>query len=203
MSGVGIHPCHHQGPPVQAPLPSAVAPSPQSHPSHHDEVRTILIMGLPEDVKERELQNLLRWLPGFEASQVSFKGEKPKGFALFSNADFVVAAKDALQKMVFDDKLKSLLHIEMARKNLVVKRGIVTDSDALDKYGCDHVLPMPNSASVASPSIHMIGKNGCCDEKSAVDGVHEGTKESTTKGCSNNKYGRYTIFAENLLEKIH
>ncbi|KAE8704984.1 hypothetical protein F3Y22_tig00110430pilonHSYRG00080 [Hibiscus syriacus] len=206
MLGVGFHPCHQQGPPVQVPLPSAASPSPQSHPSHHDEVRTIFIMGLPKDVKEKELQNLLRWLPGFEASQVSFKGEKPKGFALFSNADFAVAANDALQKMVFDDKLKSLLYVEMARKNLVVKKGIVTAFDALEKYGCDHVppvLPMPNSASVASPSLHVTGKNGCYDEKSAADGVHEGTKESTTKGYNNDKYGCYTIFVENLPEKIH
>ncbi|XP_038992955.1 uncharacterized protein LOC120116571 [Hibiscus syriacus] len=204
MLGAGIF--LQQRPPVQASPPSAAAPSPPSHPSHHDEVRTIFIMGMPEDVKERELQNLLRWLPGFEASQVSYKGEKPKGFALFSNAEFAVAAMDALQKIVFDAKLKSLLHIEMTRKNLVVKRGIVTVSDALDKYGCDlvpPVLPMPNSASVASPSIHVPGKAGCCDEKSAVDGVHEGTKESTTKGCSNDKYGCYTLFVENLPEKIY
>ncbi|KAE8691441.1 Seven transmembrane domain-containing tyrosine-protein kinase 1 [Hibiscus syriacus] len=35
--------------------------------------------------------------PGYEASQVNYKGEKPMGFALFSNARFAVAAKDALQ----------------------------------------------------------------------------------------------------------
>ncbi|KAE8699498.1 hypothetical protein F3Y22_tig00110577pilonHSYRG00033 [Hibiscus syriacus] len=195
-----------QRPSVQALPPSAAAPSPSSHPPHHDVVRTIFIMGLPEDVKERELQNLLRWLPGFEASQVSYKGEKPKGFALFSNAEFAVAAKDALQKMVFDAKLKSFLHIEMASKNLVVKSGLVTASDGLDKYGCDPVPPllsMPNSASVASPSFHVSGKNGCCNGKSAVDGVLEGTKESITKGFSNDKYGCYTLFVENLPEKIY
>lgn len=60
-------------------------------------VRTIFISGLPEDVKERELQNLLRWLPGYEASQVNFKGEHPMGFALFSTPQFAIAAKDALQ----------------------------------------------------------------------------------------------------------
>lgn len=60
-------------------------------------MRTIFISGLPEDVKERELQNLLRWLPGYEASQVNFKGEHPMGFALFSTPQFAIAAKDALQ----------------------------------------------------------------------------------------------------------
>ncbi|PPD94228.1 hypothetical protein GOBAR_DD08740 [Gossypium barbadense] len=111
MAGAGIHPYHQQWPPV----------------------RTIFIMGLPEDVKERELQNLLRWLPGYEASQVNYKGEKPMGFALFSSARLAVAAKDALQEMVFDAESKSLLHVEMAKKNLFVKRGIVTDSDAYDQ----------------------------------------------------------------------
>ncbi|XP_022716531.1 RNA-binding protein with multiple splicing 2-like isoform X2 [Durio zibethinus] len=96
-------------------------------------VRTIFITGLPEDVKERELQNLLRWLPGYEASQVNYKGEKPMGFALFSSAQFAIAAKDALQEMVFDAESKSVLHIEMAKKNLFVKRGIVADSNAYDQ----------------------------------------------------------------------
>lgn len=63
-------------------------------------VRTIFISGLPEDVKERELQNLLRWLPGYEASQVNFKGEHPMGFALFSTPQFAIAAKDALQVII-------------------------------------------------------------------------------------------------------
>ncbi|KAE8712470.1 White-brown complex protein 11 [Hibiscus syriacus] len=159
----------------------------------------IFIMGLPVDVKEREMQNLLRWLPGFEDSHLSYKGEKPKGFALFSNAEFAVAAKDALQKMVFDSKLKSLLHIEMARKNLVVKRGIISNSDA----PVPPVHPLPNPASLASPSIHVPFKSGSCDEKSAVDGVHDGIRESITKECNVDKYGCYTLFVENLPENIH
>ncbi|XP_041002438.1 RNA-binding protein with multiple splicing 2-like [Juglans microcarpa x Juglans regia] len=78
-------------------------------------VRTIFITGLPEDVKERELLNLLRWWPSYEASQVNFKGEKPMGFALFSTAQLVVAAKDALQEMVFvvDDPDATAMHMEI------------------------------------------------------------------------------------------
>ncbi|GFP90546.1 RNA-binding protein with multiple splicing 2, partial [Phtheirospermum japonicum] len=98
-----------------------------------DELRTIFISGLPEDVKERELQNLLRWLPGYEASQVNFKGEHPMGFALFATPQHALAAKDALQDMVFDSDSKSVLHTEMAKKNLFVKRGIVADSNAYDQ----------------------------------------------------------------------
>lgn len=72
-------------------------------------MRTIFISGLPEDVKERELQNLLRWLPGYEASQVNFKGEHPMGFALFASAQHAIAAKDALQVINCDAFQQSLL----------------------------------------------------------------------------------------------
>ncbi|KAK4742614.1 hypothetical protein SAY87_000615 [Trapa incisa] len=149
MAGAGMHPFHQQWAlaPTAAPsppLPRAPGVTPPPHPhqqslphaspvSSHDEVRTIFIAGLPEDVKERELQNLLRWLPGYEASQVNYKVEKPMGFALFSTAQLAIAARDTLQEMVFDAETKSVLHTEIAKKNLFVKRGIVADSSAYDQ----------------------------------------------------------------------
>ncbi|XP_058728733.1 cell wall integrity protein scw1 [Vicia villosa] len=127
MAGAGIHPYHQQWPPSAAPPPPPTAvPSPST-----EEVRTIFITGLPEDVKEREIQNLLRWLPGFEASQLNFKAEKPMGFALFSSPHQAIAAKDILQEMLFDHESKSVLHTEMAKKNLFVKRG--ADAGAFDQ----------------------------------------------------------------------
>ncbi|KAE8666092.1 Small nuclear ribonucleoprotein family protein [Hibiscus syriacus] len=202
----GILPCNQKRPPVIAPPSSAASPSSPTHHSHHDKVRTIFISGLPTDVKERELQNLLRWLPDFEALQVSFKGKESKGFALFSTAKFAVAAKDTLQEMVFDAKLKSLLHIEMAKKNLVVKKGMGTDSVAVDIYSCHPVPPVlavPNPAPGASPSIHVHDKSGCYVEKSTAVDVQDGSGESTTKGCINHKSGCFTLFIDNLQEKIH
>ncbi|KAI8006227.1 26S proteasome non-ATPase regulatory subunit 6 [Camellia lanceoleosa] len=44
------------------------------------------------------------------------------GFALFTTSPFAIAAKDALQEMVFDEESKSVLHTKMAKKNLFVKR---------------------------------------------------------------------------------
>lgn len=35
-------------------------------PGNPDDVRTIFVTGFPDDVKERELNNLLRFLPGYE-----------------------------------------------------------------------------------------------------------------------------------------
>lgn len=61
------------------------------------QVRTIFVLGFPPDVKERELQNLLRWWPGYEASQMNFKADQPMGFALFSTSAMAMAARDALQ----------------------------------------------------------------------------------------------------------
>lgn len=175
MAGAGIHPYHQQWPPAAAaappPPPPAVAtaaPPPHAPPiAPSDEVRTIFITGLPEDVKERELQNLLRWLPGYEASQVNFKGEKPMGFALFSNAQFALAAKDALQEMVFDAESKSVLHTEMAKKNLFVKRGIVADSSPYDqskrlRTGGDYTHTGYTSPSPfhPPPPAHVWGPHG-------------------------------------------
>ncbi|CAA6672214.1 unnamed protein product [Spirodela intermedia] len=129
MAGPGIHPYHQPWAPQPPP------PIPVENPSRAsmDEVRTVFITGLPTDVKERELQNLLRWLPGYEASQINLKGEQPMGFALFSSPQAAMAARDALQNMVFDAESKSVLHTEMAKKNLFVKRGVVADSSSFDQ----------------------------------------------------------------------
>jgi len=51
-----------------------------------DEIRTVFVSGFPNDVKERELHNLLRFMPGYEASQMNWKTGGPQGFALFSSA---------------------------------------------------------------------------------------------------------------------
>lgn len=57
---------------------------PSSSPSLHacsraaaDEVRTVFISGFPEDVKERELNNMLRFLPGYEVLQSHAAGCRP------------------------------------------------------------------------------------------------------------------------------
>nr|XP_024363552.1 RNA-binding protein with multiple splicing-like isoform X3 [Physcomitrium patens] len=92
-----------------------------------NEVRTIFVLGFPSDVKERELQNLLRWWPGYEASQMNFKCDQPMGFALFSTVAMAMAARDALQNLVFDADTNSVLRAEMAKKNLFVKRGVAGD----------------------------------------------------------------------------
>ncbi|KAL0906407.1 hypothetical protein M5K25_024899 [Dendrobium thyrsiflorum] len=148
MSGPRVHLYHHhhhhhQQWPQPLPVTHALAPPPPPPPppipgeipghSSIDEVRTIFISGLPGDVKERELLNLLRWLPGFEASQINSKGEQSMGFALFSTPQHAVAAKNALQDMVFDAETKCTINAEMAKKNLFVKRGVGADFRSFDQ----------------------------------------------------------------------
>ncbi|KAG8061496.1 hypothetical protein GUJ93_ZPchr0003g17121 [Zizania palustris] len=52
---------------------------------------------------------------------------------LFSSGHDAVAAKAALQDLVFDLETKAALHTEMAKKNLFVKRGVGTDANAMDQ----------------------------------------------------------------------
>ncbi|XP_064947667.1 uncharacterized protein LOC135598070 [Musa acuminata AAA Group] len=154
MAGAGMHPYHQQW--VPPPAPAVAPPVPVDTPNRPpaDEIRTVFITGLPGDVKERELHNLLRWLPGFEASQINFKVEQPMGFALFSTAQHAMAAKDALQDLEFDVETKSALHTEMAKKNLFVKRGVASESSSIDqskrlRTGGDYT-----HAGYAAPPFH-------------------------------------------------
>lgn len=43
---------------------------PVAYDAAGEEIRTIFVTGFPSDVKERELNNMLRFLPGYVASQV-------------------------------------------------------------------------------------------------------------------------------------
>ena len=47
----------------------AYAPAPAAYGYNPDELRTVFLTGFPDDVKERELNNLLRFLPGYEARE--------------------------------------------------------------------------------------------------------------------------------------
>ncbi|CAM6104544.1 unnamed protein product [Calypogeia fissa] len=142
------------------------APAPPAEVSPHDEVRTIFVLGFPSDVKERELQNLLRWWPGYEASQMNFKGDQPMGFALFSSPSMAMAARDALQNLVFDTETNSILRSEMAKKNLFVRRATQAgpteavptyDSNKRIKTAGDFSSPQYSSPTVFLPPTPSWG----------------------------------------------
>jgi hypothetical protein len=97
------------------------SPSSQGGLGPADDIRTVFISGLPHDVKERELHNLLRFMPGYEASQMNWKTGGPQGFALFSTGAHARAMVDILSGLQFDDGV--LLRAEMAHKNMFIKVG--------------------------------------------------------------------------------
>eukprot|EP00195_Chlamydomonas_chlamydogama_P000826 CAMPEP_0202920456 /NCGR_PEP_ID=MMETSP1392-20130828/76866_1 /ASSEMBLY_ACC=CAM_ASM_000868 /TAXON_ID=225041 /ORGANISM="Chlamydomonas chlamydogama, Strain SAG 11-48b" /LENGTH=392 /DNA_ID=CAMNT_0049613953 /DNA_START=522 /DNA_END=1700 /DNA_ORIENTATION=- len=85
----------------------------------HQAVRTVFVTGFPQDVRERELHNLLRFLPGYEASQMHYKAGPPQGFALFSTPGWARLAVDTIAQLPFDDDVR--LRCEMAHKNMFIK----------------------------------------------------------------------------------
>ncbi|KAG2493881.1 hypothetical protein HYH03_007818 [Edaphochlamys debaryana] len=109
-------------PPSYYPPPAYSAPPPSyqsAPPSNSEEVRTVFVTGFPADVKERELNNLLRFLPGYEASQMNYSKGSAQGFALFATGALARAACDQLQHVRFDEA--SSLRCEMARKNMYIR----------------------------------------------------------------------------------
>uniref|UniRef100_A0A7S3VLL5 RRM domain-containing protein n=1 Tax=Dunaliella tertiolecta TaxID=3047 RepID=A0A7S3VLL5_DUNTE len=74
-----------------------------------DAVRTIFITGFPQGVKERELHNLVRYLPGYEASQMSMRGDLALGFVLFSSHWHARQAQDAIAGTPFEVLLPASL----------------------------------------------------------------------------------------------
>lgn len=69
--GAVVPPAHHVHPPYvaqhqqQAVFGSYGSPQPSTN-----EVRTLFVAGLPEDVKPREIYNLFREFPGYESSHL-------------------------------------------------------------------------------------------------------------------------------------
>jgi len=112
---------HQQHAPLGGAPPAAYGAPAASGPGapYGEEIRTVYLSGFPGDVKERELNNLLRFLPGYEASQMHWKSNQAQGFALFANGATARAAKDAVQNLCFDDA--AVLRAEMARKNMYFK----------------------------------------------------------------------------------
>lgn len=94
-------------------------PGVQYDPVDGSEIRTIFITGFPADVKERELNNMCRFLPGYTASQMNWKLGLAQGFALFDTGSAAVSACAMLAHIQFDEA--SVLRAEVARKNMFVK----------------------------------------------------------------------------------
>ncbi|KAJ2003706.1 hypothetical protein GGI04_002869 [Coemansia thaxteri] len=101
-----------------------------------DDITTIFVVGFPDDMKEREFQNMFTFSPGFEAATLKVptaedlddgKDAQKKqiiGFAKFRTRKEALKARDTLTGRVVDAEMNSVLKAEMAKKNLHTKRGL-------------------------------------------------------------------------------
>ncbi|KAJ7952829.1 putative RNA binding protein [Quillaja saponaria] len=122
------HHLHPQYLPPQQPMFASYGPPIIPQHSAND-VRTLFIAGLPEDVNPREVYNLFREFPGYESSHLRSPTQtsKPFAFAVFSDQQSAVVAMHALNGMVFDLEKGSTLYIDLAKSNSRSKRARIDD----------------------------------------------------------------------------
>ncbi|KAI7728300.1 hypothetical protein M8C21_017990 [Ambrosia artemisiifolia] len=148
-------PHYHHQPPFASYAP------PYTASSFQDEVRTLFIAGLPDDVKPREIYNLFREFPGYESCHLrspSPTQTQPFGFAVFVDQPSALAALHALHGMVFDLEKGSTLHIDLAKSNSRSKRSRIDD----ERHGSDKRAKgsATFSRGVSDPgvgSVHLPG----------------------------------------------
>eukprot|EP01018_Ginkgo_biloba_P040053 Gb_05474 [translate_table: standard] len=128
-------------PPQHFPPPQFYAAPPAPYPAQYqpfqEEVRTLFMAGLPEDVKYREIYNLFREFPGYLSCQLkrSGKGSQVYAFSVFTDQQSALAAMHALNDMEFDPETGAVLHIDLAKANSRPKRSRTDDggSSSFDK----------------------------------------------------------------------
>ncbi|KAK6128604.1 hypothetical protein DH2020_037653 [Rehmannia glutinosa] len=138
-----LHHSYYQPPPPPPPPPGTAHPPPAAvaQPIHvqsqfvyappiypqssQDQLRTLFVAGLPEDVKPREIYNLFRECPGYQSSNLrppTSSNNQPFAFATFADQQSAVMALHALNGMVFDLEKGSTLYIDLAKSNSRSKR---------------------------------------------------------------------------------
>ncbi|KAI4308043.1 hypothetical protein L6164_031161 [Bauhinia variegata] len=244
-SGLHAYQYYSQPPPpplgaVLPPLPPPGAPPPavpQLHPQYlphqphifasygppipplsaANEVRTLFIAGLPEDVKPREIYNLFREFPGYESSHLRAPTEtsQPFAFAVFANQQSAIMAMHALNGMVFDLEKGSTLYLDLAKSNSRSKRTRIDDErvgsdkkargSALSRatpdsgVGSIHMPGMGNSAyntnTIGYPSAQSHGN---VDGKAIIDNAAANLNNFSTPHIPQNATLCPTLFVANL-----
>eukprot|EP00245_Coleochaete_scutata_P004405 TRINITY_DN1693_c0_g1_i1.p1 TRINITY_DN1693_c0_g1~~TRINITY_DN1693_c0_g1_i1.p1 ORF type:complete len:363 (-),score=66.72 TRINITY_DN1693_c0_g1_i1:302-1306(-) len=84
-----------------------------------EEIHTLFISSLPEDVTERELYLLFRLSAGYQRCLLKRQGHglRPVAFAVFDNHLNAIAARDALNGVTFDPYSGIAVQMELAKAN--------------------------------------------------------------------------------------
>ncbi|KAI8637339.1 hypothetical protein BD408DRAFT_437087 [Parasitella parasitica] len=136
-----------------------------SNSSPGEEISTIFVVGFPENMQEREFQNMFIFSPGFEAAtlklppsnQSEFDEDSNRkqiiGFAKFRTRQEALDAKEVLNgKKIDSDKI---LKAEMAKKNLHTKRGLLNEPSASTTkslYEAFYSVPINEFSPSTSPT---------------------------------------------------
>ncbi|KAF9135593.1 hypothetical protein BGW39_001919 [Mortierella sp. 14UC] len=139
-----------------------------------EEISTIFVVGFPEDMHEREFQNMFVFTPGFEAATLKIpqreqqeddaltlgvNGVNPRkqiiGFAKFRSHQEAQQAIAVLSGRRVDAEKGSLLKAEMAKKNLHTRRGLSNELVATPGPGLTSTTSWAN-APIGSASIHPV-----------------------------------------------
>ncbi|ORX82621.1 hypothetical protein K493DRAFT_292292 [Basidiobolus meristosporus CBS 931.73] len=110
---------------------------------------------------EREFQNMFIFSPGFEAATLKTpQANEPEdgarkqtiGFAKFRSRLEALQARDILSGKKVDTERGCILKAEMAKKNLLTKRGVVTEAPFVNSSMNLTVLSTSLSSSNSNPS---------------------------------------------------
>ncbi|KAF9919725.1 hypothetical protein FBU30_010616 [Linnemannia zychae] len=134
-----------------------------------EEISTIFVVGFPDDMQEREFQNMFVFTPGFEAATLKIPNKEPQeddaltqdvnginprkqiiGFAKFRTHQEALQAIQVLSGRRVDAEKGSLLKAEMAKKNLHTRRGL--SNELAVAFG-------PNTAAAIPPTPVGITSN--------------------------------------------
>ncbi|KAJ3298591.1 hypothetical protein HDU79_009356 [Rhizoclosmatium sp. JEL0117] len=142
-----------------------------SHASNDpdEEISTIFVVGLPEDMLEREFQNMFIFAPGFESatlqqsinSDETYNNKSVIGLAKFRTRNEANYARDSLNGRVVDNERGCILKAEIAKKNLLIKRnniashtsanGIPTPCDLTSQFSVTQQKPNQQPSALYAP----------------------------------------------------
>ncbi|KAJ3022649.1 UNVERIFIED_CONTAM: cell cycle RNA binding protein whi3 [Siphonaria sp. JEL0065] len=128
-----------------------------------DEITTIFVVGFPEDIQDREFQNMFIFAPGFEAATLKFPAnfdvddgipaykKQIIGFAKFRSRKEANYARDYLTGRKVDLERGSVLKAEIAKKNLHIKQRSNTMSSV---SGGNNDFTVVNTPVTPTPFTH-------------------------------------------------
>ncbi|CEG63651.1 Putative RNA binding protein [Rhizopus microsporus] len=139
-----------------------------------EEISTIFVVGFPEDMQEREFQNMFLFSSGFEAAMLKVPSLKDGdddlannikkqiiGFAKFRTRKEAIEAKDVLNGRKIDPEKGNTLKAEMAKKNLHTKKLNITEQQqeqhTMEQEELQKIQqPTPNRFNTAYEAFYSV-----------------------------------------------